>query len=87
MDLGRLRPLAVCPLFAEHKEIIDIDRLPLGVEGKVLGRHGRCGKRILVGFVRVPAIKDIAKAGRGVVQPVKLIAIAIGHSAYLTIVS
>ena len=87
LDLGRLRPLAVCPLFAEHKEIIDIDRLPLGVEGKVLGRHGRCGKRILVGFVRVPAIKDIAKAGRGVVQPVKLIAIAIGHSAYLTIVS
>ena len=60
-------------------------RHPLGVEGKVLGGHGRCGKRILAGFVRIPAAEGVAKAGGGIVQPVKLIAIAIGHSAYLTI--
>ena len=85
MDLGRLRPLAVLALLAEHKEIVDVIRQPLGVEGKVLGGHGRFGKLVLVGFVRVPAIKDIAKAGRVIVQPVKFSAIAIGHSAYLTI--
>ena len=85
--LGCLRPLAVCTLLAEHKEIVDVVRLPLGIEGKILGGHGRFGKLVLVGFVRVPAVKDITKAGGGIVQLVKLIAIAIGHSAYLTIVS
>ena len=85
LDLGRLRPLAVLALLAERKEIVDVIRQPLGVEGKVLGGHGRFGKLVLVGFVRVPAIKDIAKAGRVLVQPVKFSAIAIGHSAYLTI--
>ena len=84
---GRLRPLAVCALLPEHKEIVDIDRHPLGKEGKVLGRHGRCGKLVLVVFVRIPTAKGIAKTGGGIVQLVKLIAIAIGHSAYLTIVS
>ena len=85
--LGCLRPLAVCTLLAEHKEIVDVVRLPLGIEGKILGGHGRFGKLVLVGFVPVPAVKDITKAGGGIVQLVKLIAIAIGHSAYLTIVS
>ena len=85
--LGCLRPLAVCALLAEHKEIVDVIRHPLGVEGDICGRHGRSTPRSFVCCIFIPTAEGIAKAGRGIVQPVKLIAIAIGHSAYLTIVS
>ena len=85
MDLGRLRPLTVCALLPEHQEIVDVIRHPLGVEGKVLGGHLGFSKLGCVRCVRIPTVKGVAKAGGGIVQPVKLIAIAIGHSAFLTI--
>ena len=82
-----MRPLSVCALLAEHKEIVDVIRHPLGVESDICGRHGGRGKLIsaCTRFVRIPAAEGVAKAGRGVVQPVKVIAIAIGHSAFLII--
>ena len=85
LDLGRLRPLTVCALLPEHQEIVDVIRHPLGVEGKVLGGHLGFSKLGCVRCVRIPTVKGVAKAGGGIVQPVKLIAIAIGHSAFLTI--
>ena len=60
-------------------------RCPLGVEGNIFGRHGRSTPRSFVCCIFIPTAEGIAKAGGGIVQLVKLIAIAIGHSAFLTI--
>ena len=85
--LGCLRPLAVCALLAEHKEIVDVIRHPLGVEVNIMAGHGGFNKLGCVCCIFIPAVESVAKAGGSIVQLVKLIAIAIGHSAYLTIVS
>ena len=57
-----MRPLAVRALLAKHKEIVDVIRQPLGVEGKVLGGHGGRSKLCRAVYIRVPTIKGVTRS-------------------------